>query len=127
MASSADSVLRRSSICRPNVARLSARGESTGKLAIVTDGSSVNLSTQSTVALDTCTSVTGLSVAHRLGSVTAAAWLVARGDLLHGPSVAVRVGEEDEPHVVQVLPVPGRARSRSADYLDLADLHPPLE
>jgi hypothetical protein len=65
-------------------------------------------------------------VAQRLGFVAAAARLVARGDLLHGPSVAVRIAKEDEPDVIEGLSVLGWARTRSADHLDLADLHPPL-
>src|ERR671917_253780 len=48
---------------------------------------------------------------------------------VHGRPVAVGIAEEDEPDVVQVLPVPGRARTRGAlpDHLDLAGLHPPLD
>ena len=53
-----------------------------------------------------------------------ASHLIAGGYLLHGPAVAVRIAEEDKPDVVQVLPVSGRARTRSADHLYLADLHP---
>ena len=65
-------------------------------------------------------------VAHHLGFVAAATRLVARGDLLHSPSVAIRIAEEEEPNVIEELSVLGWARTRSADYLDLADLHPPL-
>jgi hypothetical protein len=39
-------------------------------------------------------------VAHRLGIVAAAALLAAGRYLLHGPTVAVRIGEEDETDVV---------------------------
>src|SRR5918997_7200861 len=60
-------------------------------------------------------------------NLATASHLIAGGYLLHGPAVAVRVGEEDEPDVVQVLPLSGRARSRGADHLDLADLHPALD
>src|SRR5918997_30422 len=60
-------------------------------------------------------------------NLATASHLIAGGYLLHGPAVAVRVAEEDEPDVVQVLPLSGRARSRGADHLDLADLHPPLD
>src|SRR5918997_6018604 len=56
-----------------------------------------------------------------------ASHLIAGGYLLHGPAVAVRIAEEDKPDVVQVLPVSGRARSRRADHLNLADLHPALD
>jgi hypothetical protein len=51
----------------------------------------------------------------------------AGGDLLHGPAVAVRVVEEDEHYVVEVLPVAGGTRPRSADHPYLADLHPALD
>ena len=53
--------------------------------------------------------------------------LAAGGDLLHRPPIAVRVVKEHEPDVVEVIPVPGRAGTRGADHLGLADLNPALE
>src|SRR5918995_5037337 len=53
--------------------------------------------------------------------------LIAGRYLLHRPPVAVRVVEEHEPHVVEVILVPGRAGTRGADHLGLANFNPALD
>ena len=53
--------------------------------------------------------------------------LIAGRYLLHGPAVAVRIAEEDEPHVVEILPSTSQARRIPVQHLDSADLHPSLD
>ena len=57
-------------------------------------------------------------VGHRLGIVVDAALLIASGNLLHGPAIAVRIAEEDERapvellHLADIRPSLGELRTR---------------
>src|SRR3712207_4418116 len=51
----------------------------------------------------------------------------SRGDLLHGPAVAVRVAEEHEPDVVECRPALTQRIRVAAQRLDLADLDSALD
>src|ERR687893_1581453 len=53
--------------------------------------------------------------------------LIAGRYLLHSPAVAVRIAEEDEPHVVESLPSTSQARRIPVQHLDFTDLHPSLD
>src|SRR5215207_4528013 len=54
-------------------------------------------------------------------------YLVTRGYLLHTPAVAVRVAEEDAPHIVQVFSLLSRAVSPLVEDLELADIDASLD
>jgi hypothetical protein len=52
--------------------------------------------------------------------------LITGGYLLHAPAIAVRIAEEDESDVIEVVSFTAWAKRTRVEHMELADLHPSL-